>query len=73
MGELGREGRGGGVSYYLCMCSVSVWRREAAGVDACLACKLRTLEACTFPLLLVLAGAGSRPSLVQLQADIFLL
>lgn len=63
MGELGREIMGEWhISYYPCMCTVSIWRREADGVDACLACKLMTLEACTFSLLLVLAGARTRPS-----------
>ena len=66
MGELGREIREEWhISYYLCMCTVSIWRREADGVDACLASKLMTLEACIFPLLLVLAGARTRPSSVH--------
>lgn len=43
-------------------------------VDACLPDMLRTLEvsALTFSIHLVLADAGTRPSPVQLQADIYL-
>ena len=51
---------------------MSTWSGEAEAVDACLAGKLRTLETCTFPLLLVLSGAGTEASLVLLHAAKFL-
>ena len=47
---------------------MSTWSGEAEAVDACPAGKLWTLETCTFPLLLVLAGAGTEASLVLLHA-----
>ena len=39
-------------------------------VNACLGGKLRPLDACTFSLLPVLAGAGAEPSPATLQADL---
>ena len=60
-------------SCYPCVCSVSIWSGVAEAIDACLAGKLRTLEACTISLLLVLECAGTEPFLVLLHADIFLL
>ena len=39
-------------------------------VNACLGGKLRSLDACTFSLLPVLAGAGAEPSRTPLQADL---
>ena len=53
---------------------VSLRKGKMEDVDACLAGKLRTLEACTFTfsVLLVLVDAGIRTSPVLLQAGIFL-
>ena len=42
-------------------------------INASLGGKLRPLDACTFSLLPVLAGAGAEPSTVPLQADLLLL
>ena len=41
--------------------------------NACLGGNLRHLEACTFTLFPILAGAGAETSKVPLQADLFLL
>ena len=41
-------------------------------VSACLGGKLKPLEAVTFSLLPILAGAGAEPSMVLSQADLFL-
>ena len=46
---------------------MSTWSGEAEAVDACPTGKLQTLETCTFPPLLVLAGAGTEASLVWLH------
>ena len=51
---------------------MSTWSGEAEAVDTCPEGKLQTLETCTFPLLLVLAGAGTEASLVPLHAAKFL-
>ena len=66
-------GKDEGESCYPCACAVSIRRGVAGAVDACLAGKLRPLEACTFSLFLVLKCAGAEPSPVSLQADTFLL
>ena len=74
VGELGGQVEVGDPVTCVCDFSVSLWKGKSEDVDSCLAGKLRTLEACTstFSILLVLEGAGTRPSPVPLKAGIFL-
>ena len=69
---MGLGGELGG-SCYLCSCDVRMCRGFVETVNACLGGKLRHLEACTFTLIPILAGAGVEPSKVPVQADLFLL
>ena len=65
IGELGRE-----VGDHLMWCEHLEWRSRSC--CSCPSGKLWTLETCTFPLLLVLSGAGTEASLVLLHAAKFL-
>ena len=51
-------------SCYPCACGVSIWRGVVEALDVFLAGKQRTLEACTFSLLLILECAATEPFLV---------